>query len=73
MEGIVTVGCTMDFSSYPYDSHRCQFLMGSTGFPDTLMTFEATYSYSSKGQRPLQYTVYIVHFYTASTNSRNYS
>ena len=57
MEGIVTIGCNMDFSNYPYDSHRCQFLMGSTGFSDQLMTFQTTYSYSETGQRPLQYRV----------------
>ena len=57
MEGIITIGCIMDFTKYPYDSHRCQFLMGSTGFSDQLMRFDGKFSYSESGQRPLQYTV----------------
>ncbi len=57
MEGIVTTGCKMDFNSFPFDSHRCQVLFGSTGFPDSLMTFEAILSYSGASQRPLQYEV----------------
>ena len=47
----------MDFTKYPYDTHRCKFLMGSTGFPDSLMAFTSTFSFSSSSQRPLQYEV----------------
>ena len=47
----------MDFSKYPYDSHRCKYLMGSTGFPDSLMAFDSTFSFSESTQRPLQYSV----------------
>ena len=57
MEGIVTTGCTMDFTKYPYDSHRCKYIMGSTGFADSLMRFDSTFSFSESAQRPLQYTV----------------
>ena len=57
MEGIVTTGCTMDFSKYPYDSHRCKYIMGSTGFADSLMRFDSTFTFSESAQRPLQYTV----------------
>ena len=57
IEGIVTVSCQMDFNIYPFDSHKCKFRMGSTGFPDSLMTFESTFSYSESTQRPLQYEV----------------
>ena len=57
MEGIVTTGCTMDFTKYPYDSHRCKYIMGSTGFADSLMRFDSTFTFSESAQRPLQYTV----------------
>ena len=57
MEGIVTTGCSMDFENYPYDKHRCKFLMGSTGFPDSLMAFNSTFTFSAGFQRPLQYEV----------------
>ena len=63
MEGIITIGCIMDFTKYPYDAHRCQFLMGSTGFSDQLMRFDGKFSYSESGQRPLQYTVRIFIMY----------
>ena len=65
MEGIVTTGCTMDFSKYPYDSHRCKYIMGSTGFADTLMRFDSTFTFSESAQRPLQYSV---RFQTISTD-----
>ena len=57
MEGIVTVGCSMDFSKYPYDTHRCKYLMGSTVYPDSLMAFNSSYSFSPDFQRPLQYQI----------------
>ena len=57
MEGIVTTGCTMDFTKYPYDSHRCKYIMGSTGFADSLMRFDSTFTFLESAQRPLQYTV----------------
>ena len=62
-EGTVTIGCNMDFWKYPYDSHRCKYLMGSTGYPDTLMTFDSSTSYDPEGQRPLQYLVSSYVFY----------
>ena len=31
--------------------------MGSTGFPDSLMAFDSTFSFSESTQRPLQYSV----------------
>ena len=57
MEGIVTIGCYMDFSMYPYDAHRCKYIMGSTVYPDSLMAFNSTYSFWPEFQRPLQYEV----------------
>ena len=57
LEGTIKTGCTMDFSKYPYDRHRCKYIMGSTGYPDTMMKFDSTFSYSESGQRPLQYAV----------------
>ena len=61
-EGIVTIGCSMDFAKYPFDSHRCKFLLGSTGYSDDFMKFNSTFSYPAledigMKQRPLQYLV----------------
>ena len=69
MEGIVTTGCTMDFTKYPYDSHRCKYIMGSTGFADSLMRFDSTFTFSESAQRPLQYTV---RFQTTYFEKRNH-
>ena len=55
-EAIISVGCIMDFSVYPFDSHTCKFIMGSTGFSESYMTFKSGWSVQSK-QRPLQYRV----------------
>ena len=61
-EGIVTIGCSMDFAKFPFDSHRCKFLLGSTGYNKNFMKFNTTYSYPAMEdigieQRPLQYWV----------------
>ena len=56
-EGIVTIACSMDFIKYPFDSHQCKFLLGSTGYTYSRMRFTSTFSYSENGQRPLQYKV----------------
>ena len=61
-EGIVTIGCSMDFAKFPFDSHRCKFLLGSTGYSKNFMKFNTTYSYPAMEdigieQRPLQYWV----------------
>ena len=55
----------MDFAKYPFDSHRCKFLLGSTGYADEFMKFNSTFSYPSLEvigieQRPLQYWVRIL-------------
>ena len=55
-EAIISVGCIMDFSVYPFDSHTCKFIMGSTGFSESYMTFKSGWSVQRK-QRPLQYRV----------------
>ena len=52
----------MDFAKFPFDSHRCKFLLGSTGYDKDFMKFNATYSYPAMEdigieQRPLQYWV----------------
>ena len=61
LEGIITTGCSMNFYNFPFDSHRCKVLFGSTGFTDSVMTFNSTMSYSTETQRPLQYTVNYFH------------
>ena len=68
-EGIVTIGCSMDFEKYPFDSHRCKFLLGSTGYTDRFIKFSSTYSYPSLEsigiiQRPLQYLVILFSIFT---------
>ena len=52
---------------YPFDSHQCKFLLGSTGYTYSRMKFTSTFSYSENGQRPLQYKVNV--YYLLSNSS----
>ena len=47
----------MDFNDYPFDSHQCKFLIGSTGYSESFMKFKSDWSLNPQ-QRPLQYKVY---------------
>ena len=58
IEGIITIGCNMEFNVYPFDAHTCTFLMGSTGYTTSFMNFKSTWSKGDiRPQRPLQYEV----------------
>ena len=43
-EGIITIGCNMEFDVYPFDAHVCSFLIGSTGYTTSFMNFKSTWS-----------------------------
>lgn len=39
--GTYTIGCPMDYSHFPFDTQRCEIIIGTDSFTSDLLTFES--------------------------------